>query len=173
MTFRRVVVSLRGPVQSPVLPSACCVGSLRSVGRCGRCSCWCRFHVQCPPPGTLQQGTATQTCGRHRALPHDCFSFQLGASLWNCRMEEQETLPGPEFQNTLGAWFTIVFNKLFGGLEPGGAVMKEKKNRSVQYALQWRPVCNRWRLVCNRWRLVCNRWRLVGSHRTSESGCHS
>ena len=37
VTFRRVVVSLRGPGQSPVLPFACCVGSLLSVGRC---SCW-------------------------------------------------------------------------------------------------------------------------------------
>ena len=45
VTFRRVVVPLRGPGQSPVLPFACCVGSLRSVGRCGRCSCWCRFRV--------------------------------------------------------------------------------------------------------------------------------
>ena len=43
--FRRVVVSLRGPGQSAVLPFGCCVGSLRSVGRCGRCSCWCRFRV--------------------------------------------------------------------------------------------------------------------------------
>ena len=46
VTFRRVVVSLRGPGQSPVLPFACCVGSLRSVGRCGRCSCWCHFCVR-------------------------------------------------------------------------------------------------------------------------------
>ena len=46
MTFRRVVISLRGPGQSPVLPFACCVGSLLSVGRCGRCSCWCRFRVR-------------------------------------------------------------------------------------------------------------------------------
>ena len=46
MTCRRVAVSLRGPGQSPVLPFACCVGSLRSVGRCGRCSCWCRFRVR-------------------------------------------------------------------------------------------------------------------------------
>ena len=38
VTCRRVVVSLRGPGHSPALPSACCVGSLRSVGRCGRCS---------------------------------------------------------------------------------------------------------------------------------------
>ena len=45
VTFRLVVISLRGPGQSPVLPFACCVGSLRSVGRCGRCSCWCRFRV--------------------------------------------------------------------------------------------------------------------------------
>ena len=45
VTFRRVVASLRGPGRSPGLPFACCVGSLLSVGRCGRCSCWCRFHV--------------------------------------------------------------------------------------------------------------------------------
>ena len=49
VTFRRVVVPLRGPRQSPVLPFARCVGSLRSVGRCGRCSCWCRFRVRGAP----------------------------------------------------------------------------------------------------------------------------
>ena len=46
MTFRLVVAPLRGPEQSPVLPFACCVGSLLSVGRCGRCSCGCRFRVR-------------------------------------------------------------------------------------------------------------------------------
>ena len=46
VTFRLVVVPLRGPGRSPVLPFACCVGSLLSVGRCGRCSCWCRFCVR-------------------------------------------------------------------------------------------------------------------------------
>ena len=46
VTSRRVVVPLRGPGESPVLPFACCVGSLRSVGRCGRCSCWCRFRIR-------------------------------------------------------------------------------------------------------------------------------
>ena len=46
VTCRGVVVSLRGPGQSPVLPFACCVGSLQSVGRCGRCSCWCRCRVR-------------------------------------------------------------------------------------------------------------------------------
>ena len=46
VTVRLVVVSLRGPGQSPVRPFACCVGSLLSVGRCGRCSCWCRFRVR-------------------------------------------------------------------------------------------------------------------------------
>ena len=45
VTFRLVVAPLRGPGRSPVLPFACCVGSLLSVGRCGRCSCWCRFRV--------------------------------------------------------------------------------------------------------------------------------
>ena len=56
--LRRVVAPLRGPGQSPVLPFACCVGSLLSVGRCGRFSCWCRFHVRGapppPPPPNLQ-----------------------------------------------------------------------------------------------------------------------
>ena len=46
VTSRRAAVSLPGPGQSPVPPSACCVGSLRSVGRCGRCSCWCRICVR-------------------------------------------------------------------------------------------------------------------------------
>ena len=46
VTFRRVVAPLRGPGQSPVLPFACCVRSLLSVGRCGRCSCLCRFRVR-------------------------------------------------------------------------------------------------------------------------------
>ena len=46
VTFCRVVVPLRGPGQSPVRPFACCVGSLLSVGRCGRCSRWCRFRVR-------------------------------------------------------------------------------------------------------------------------------
>ena len=46
VTFRLVVVSLRGPGRSPALPFACCVGSLRSVGRCSLCSRWCRFRVR-------------------------------------------------------------------------------------------------------------------------------
>ena len=46
VTFRTVVAPLRGPGQSTVLPFACCVGSLLSVGRCGRCSCWCRSRVR-------------------------------------------------------------------------------------------------------------------------------
>ena len=33
VAFRRVALSLRGPGQSPVLPSACRVGSLLSDGR--------------------------------------------------------------------------------------------------------------------------------------------
>ena len=49
VTFRLAVVSLQGPGQSPVLPFACCVGSLLSVGRCGRCSCWCRFRIRGAP----------------------------------------------------------------------------------------------------------------------------
>ena len=46
VTFRLVVAPLRGPGRSPVLPFACCVRLLLSVGRCGRCSCWCRFRVR-------------------------------------------------------------------------------------------------------------------------------
>ena len=49
VTFRRGAAALRGPGQSPVLPFACCVGSLRFVGRCGRCSRWCRFRVRRAP----------------------------------------------------------------------------------------------------------------------------
>ena len=60
VTFRRVVAPLRGPGQSPVLPFACCVGSLLSVGRCGRCSCWCRFRV-CGAPSLVCWGCAE--CG--------------------------------------------------------------------------------------------------------------
>ena len=46
VTLRLVVAPLRGRGQSPVLPFACCVGLLLSVGRCGRCSCWCCFRVR-------------------------------------------------------------------------------------------------------------------------------
>ena len=49
VTFRLVVVPLRGPGRSPVLPFACCVGALRSVGRCDWCSCWWRFRVRGAP----------------------------------------------------------------------------------------------------------------------------
>ena len=45
VTCCRVTVSLRGPGQAPVLPFACSVRSPRSVGRCGLCSCWCRFRI--------------------------------------------------------------------------------------------------------------------------------
>ena len=45
VTFHRVAVSLGGPGQSTVLPFACCVRSLRSVGRCSLCFCWCRLRV--------------------------------------------------------------------------------------------------------------------------------
>ena len=43
ITFRLVVDSLRGPGESPILPSTRSVGPLLSVGRCGRCSCWVSF----------------------------------------------------------------------------------------------------------------------------------
>ena len=83
VTFRLVVAPLRGPGRSPVLPFACCVGSLLSVGRCGRCSCWCRFRVRgaqwlacwdCPPGASrarrhnkrLTPPTTTHTHTQHQ-----------------------------------------------------------------------------------------------------------
>ena len=67
MTFRRVVVSLRGPGRSPVLPFACCVGSLCSVGRCGRCSCRVSFpRSQSPVVGV------PGLCWMWRDVPFAC-----------------------------------------------------------------------------------------------------
>ena len=66
MTFCLVVVSLRGPGQSPVLPFACCVGLLLSVGRCGRCSCWCCFRVR------GAQWLVCQDCAGCGTVPFAC-----------------------------------------------------------------------------------------------------
>ena len=44
VTFRRIVVPLRSLDSHPFFPSH--AASLLSVGRCGRCSCWCRFRVR-------------------------------------------------------------------------------------------------------------------------------
>ena len=79
VTFRRVVVSLRGPGQSPVLPFACCVGSLRSVGRCGRCSSpppdtEALCHPP-PPPCMTSQGTAGR-CRSPPSLAVSCSALQ-------------------------------------------------------------------------------------------------
>ena len=72
VTFRRVAVPLRGPGQSPV-PFACCVGSLRFVGRCGRCSCWCRFPVR-GAQSLVCRGCAG--CGGcHLCPPRMCASY--------------------------------------------------------------------------------------------------
>ena len=70
VTFRRVDVPVRGPGQSPVLPFACCVGSLRSVGRCGRCSCWCRFRVR-GAQSLVCWGCAECLSPNHYLLPSD------------------------------------------------------------------------------------------------------
>ena len=78
VTFRLVVVSLRGPGQSSVLPFACCVGSLLSVSRCGRCSCWCRFRVRGAvgvpphslPDAELLSGTPGPGLPRTKKNPH-------------------------------------------------------------------------------------------------------
>ena len=74
VTLRRVVVSLRGPGQSPVLPFACCVGSLLFVGCCGRCSCWCRFRVRgapLPPPGEPHYHRTRTFSGTESALQNE------------------------------------------------------------------------------------------------------
>ena len=55
MTFRLVVAPLRGPGQSPVLPFACCVGSLssvRNIGICGK-SVILSFDSKCFVTGLL------------------------------------------------------------------------------------------------------------------------
>ena len=107
VTFRRVAISVRGPGRSPGLPFACCVGSLLSVGRCGRCSCWCRCRVRgaqwlvcrgcavrAPPlPRRLGQVAGRRECG-HRfvrcaghlldiacAAPDLC--FRKGKNRWS------------------------------------------------------------------------------------------
>ena len=72
VTFRRVVVPLRGPGQSRVLPFACCVGSLRSVGHCGRCSCWCHFRVR-GAQSLVCRGCAE--CAPLCDIPSGCCSF--------------------------------------------------------------------------------------------------
>ena len=73
VTFRLVVVSSRGPGRSPVLPFACCVGSLLSVGRCGRCSC-----SPPPPPAVCPTNLATplEQFSLWPSLPHRCLRMQ-------------------------------------------------------------------------------------------------
>ena len=44
MPYAHPRVTVRRVGQSPLLPFACCGGSLRSDGRGGRCSLWCRFR---------------------------------------------------------------------------------------------------------------------------------
>ena len=74
VTFRLVVAPLRGPGRSPVLPFACCVGSLLSVGRCGRCSS--------PPPPRysinqpLSKGLILTSCQTH-SVQHFSIVLQL------------------------------------------------------------------------------------------------
>ena len=70
VTFRRVVAPLRGPGQSPVLPFACCVGSLLSVGRCPQI-----LGVLLTPPPSLENPgcPAHNRCWGHKMVhPHSC-----------------------------------------------------------------------------------------------------
>ena len=99
MTFRLVVAPLRGPGRSPVLPFACCVGSLLSVGRCGRCSCWCRFSVRpvvgvlgLPPP---LPPPPDQNCHLHPPggyCPHTAHTAAFKSPGWSAML--QNTAPG-------------------------------------------------------------------------------
>ena len=77
VTFCRVA-ALRGPRQSPVLPSACCVGSLRSVGRCGRCSCWSCFRVRGAQRLVCWGCWCRFPCGFPCNLPPSCATVPRG-----------------------------------------------------------------------------------------------
>ena len=48
-----------GPRQSLVLPSACCVGSMRSDSCCCRCSLWCCFRISGAQHSALYMGMGT------------------------------------------------------------------------------------------------------------------
>ena len=97
VTFRRVVVPLQGPGRSPVLPFACCVGSLCSVGRCGRCSCWCRFRVH-----GAQSLVYRGLCWLLRDVPRvrqrrpiiGLWASPFGPSIQNCTVPERNVLLG-------------------------------------------------------------------------------
>ena len=86
VTFRLVTAPFRGPGQSPALPLACCVGALLSVGRCGRCSCWCRFRVRGGPPPAWEQGEAREQTPDQEAVRtcKCCSSVGLPCSVDPC-----------------------------------------------------------------------------------------
>ena len=85
VTFRRVVAPLRGPGRSPVLPFACCVGSLRSVGRCGRCSLLVSFPRSPSRSIVRSPGEGAQGAG---STPNCAEKFRGGNS-------------GPKLQNEI------------------------------------------------------------------------
>ena len=93
VTFRRVVVSLRGPGQSPVRPFACCVGSLRSVGCCGRCSCWCPP----PPPPDPYPPTKEIIVGKYENLPLG----KSGRAIFGMQTFGSQTPPSPASNTSL------------------------------------------------------------------------
>ena len=45
VTSRRVAIYLQGPRHSPVLPFACCIGSMLFDGCGGQCYLWCPFRI--------------------------------------------------------------------------------------------------------------------------------
>ena len=121
---RRVAIFSRGPGQSPVLPFAGCVASLCSHGRCGPCSCWCRFRVRgaqwlahrgcaggsfhgffCSPPSALRPSMAIVILTAKHGLPRAgapwTASLRLGQALCLCQGADPVFLGIPSSQQPL------------------------------------------------------------------------
>ena len=98
LTFRLVVVSLRGLGQSPVLPFACCIGLLLSVGRCGRCSCWCRCRV-CGAQWLVCWGAGCGMVCRLRVSGAQSRSFNEWGSGGRCPCVGRLCTPPPHTQS--------------------------------------------------------------------------
>ena len=86
----RFFVSLWGPGQSPVRPFACCVGSLHSVSRCGRCS-FCGVVATVAGPSSWRTGgwcwcLRGSLCGFGCPLPSAFWSSTtcLAVLPWTC-----------------------------------------------------------------------------------------
>ena len=126
VTLCQVALSLRGRGQSPVLPFACCVGSPRSVGRCGLCSCWCRFRVS-GAQQLVSQGCAGCCRGRvavslsllpsplHASVIHHpprCVSLgtrSVGLLFLDWTLDSHPFLPSHAVSGRCVLWAAVVF----------------------------------------------------------------